>query len=235
MPRFRAGAAGPNPPRAPDTSKVGSEMAETKGTGTLRSDAHASPPRFPPRRRRIGRGQPLLTMAGSPSIASLFAQRVVIGVGDMAVSNNHQVVLSTYALGSCIGVLAYDATTKAAGILHLMLPDSTISPEKAGRQPAMFADTGLPLFCRALAGLKADRGRLRLFVAGGASVIAGSDPFKIGERNAQVTMQFLIRQGLRVVRQDTGGAYNRTVHLEVNTGEVTLKTPTATTTIALAV
>lgn len=209
-------------------------MAEAHGTGTPSPGVHASPPRSPLRRRPLGRGPTLLTMAGSPSVASLFAQRVVIGVGDMAVSNNHQVVLSTYALGSCIGVLAYDPATKAAGILHLMLPDSTISPEKATKQPAMFADTGLPLFCRALAGLKADRGRLRLFVAGGASVIAGSDPFKIGERNTQVTVQFLNQQGLRIVCRNTGGAFNRTVHLEVSTGLVTLKTPTATTTIALA-
>ena len=80
----------------------------------------------------------------------MFAQRVVIGVGDMAVSNNTQVTLSTYALGSCIGVVAYDPVVKVGGILHMMLPDSSISPEKAVQQPAMFADTGLPLFFRAL-------------------------------------------------------------------------------------
>ena len=47
-------------------------------------------------------------MSGSPTIASLFAQRVVVGVGDLAVSNNNSTVLSTYALGSCICVIAYD-------------------------------------------------------------------------------------------------------------------------------
>ena len=47
-------------------------------------------------------------MAGAPTIGALFAQRVVIGVGDMAVSNNSIVTLSTYALGSCVGVIAYD-------------------------------------------------------------------------------------------------------------------------------
>jgi chemotaxis protein CheD len=31
----------------------------------------------------------------SPTIGNLFAQRVVVGVGDMAVSNNSQMVLST--------------------------------------------------------------------------------------------------------------------------------------------
>ena len=62
-------------------------------------------------------------MAGAPTIAALFTQRIIIGVGDVAVSNNQQVVLSTYALGSCIGVIAYDPFTKVGGILHLMLPD----------------------------------------------------------------------------------------------------------------
>lgn len=173
-------------------------------------------------------------MAGSPTIAALFAQRVVIGVGDMAVSNNSQVVLSTYALGSCIGVVAYDPIVKAAGMLHLMLPESSISPDKAARQPAMFADTGLPAFFKALTGLRAERSRLRIFVAGGASVIAGSDPFKIGERNARVTLDYLSRQGYSVRRTEVGGNINRTVHLEVNTGAMSLKTPTENLTHSLA-
>lgn len=172
-------------------------------------------------------------MGGSLSIASVFAQRIVVGVGDMAVSNNSQVVLSTYALGSCIGVVAYDAAAKVGGILHLMLPDASISPEKSAVQPAMFADTGLPLFFRSLAGLKADRRRLRLFVAGGASVVSGSDPFRIGERNTTATMEFLNRQGLVVRNTDLGGSINRTVHLEMSTGSVTLKRPADTAQLSL--
>jgi len=168
-------------------------------------------------------------MAGSPTVASLFAQRVVIGVGDMAVSNNSQVVLSTYALGSCIGVIAYDPVVKAAGILHLMLPESSISPDKAARQPAMFADTGLPAFFKALTGLRAERSRLRLFVAGGASVIAGTDPFRIGERNSRVTLNYLSQQGYVVRRTEVGGNINRTIHLEVASGQVSLKAPAENT------
>ncbi len=167
-------------------------------------------------------------MSGSPTIAALFAQRVVVGVGDMAVSNNTQVIMSTYALGSCIGVIAYDPTTKAAGILHLMLPDSSIAPEKAVRQPAMFADKGLPLFFKSLAGLHADRTRLRLFVAGGASVIAGSDPFKIGERNTNATLEYIRSQGYNLRHSEVGGTINRTLHIEVSTGSVTLKSPAGT-------
>lgn len=173
-------------------------------------------------------------MSGSPSIGSLFAQRVVIGVGDLAVSNHPQTILSTYALGSCIGLVAYDSLVRAGGILHLMLPDSALSPEKAARQPAMFADTGLPQFFRALAGLKVQASRLRLYMAGGASVIAGNDPFRIGERNIQATLRLLARYQCPAPQQDVGGTFNRTLHLELDSGRVTLKTPLSQTQCSLA-
>jgi chemotaxis protein CheD len=173
-------------------------------------------------------------MAGAPTIASIFAHRIVVGVGDMAVSNLTLVTLSTYALGSCIGVVAYDSTVKAGGILHLMLSDSRISPDKAVTQPAMFADTGLPLFFRALAGLRAERRNLRILLAGGASVLQGSDPFKIGERNIQAVRAYLEANGYHVSGTDLGGSTNRTLHLEVATGKVALKTPGGTDQLSLA-
>lgn len=163
---------------------------------------------------------------GAPSIGSLFVQRVVVGVGDLGASNNGMLTLSTYALGSCVAVVAYDPATKASGLLHLMLPDSTISPDKAASQPAMFADTGLPMLFRALEGLKGERSRLRLFVAGGASVLCDSGVFKIGERNVKATLGWLSAKGYNVRATAVGGGINRTVHLEVGTGNVEMKTPT---------
>jgi len=173
-------------------------------------------------------------MSGSPSIASVFSQRVVIGVGDMAVSNNQATTLSTYALGSCIGVVVFDPVARCGGILHMMLPDSQVSPEKALTQPAMFADKGLPMLFRELAGLRGERARLKVFVTGGASVIGGQDPFRIGERNTQATLDFLIANRIPVAQVDTGGSYSRTVHLELATGRVQLITPSGKSHIALA-
>lgn len=167
-------------------------------------------------------------MSGAPVIPALFAQRVVIGVGDLAVSNNPQVTLSTYALGSCVGVIGYDPVVKAGGILHLMLPDSLISPDKAAKQPAMFADTGLPIFFRSLSGMKVERSRMRVFLAGGASVLNGTDPFKIGERNAASVRKILNIYQISICGEDLGGNVNRTVHLELATGSLILKTPDRT-------
>lgn len=174
-------------------------------------------------------------MAGAPTIASIFAQRVVVGVGDMSVSNNTAITISTYALGSCLGVVAYDPVVRVGGMLHLMLPDSALSPAKAAAQPAMFADTGLPLLFRAMMGLKADRSRLRLFVAGGANMLGvGTDNFKIGERNIRATSDFLRRNGFTVARSDVGGTVNRTLHLEIGCGAIKLKTPESSEAYSLA-
>ncbi len=170
----------------------------------------------------------------SPSIAAIFQQRVVIGVGDVSVSNNPSIVLSTYALGSCVAIAAYDPAVKAAGLLHVMLPDSSISPQKAIGQPAMFVDTGLPHMMRALAGLRADPRRIRIFLAGGASVLGTTDSFKIGERNIQATVAHLGRIGLAAGRSEVGGTINRTVHLEVGNGALTLKSPNGTSNWTLA-
>jgi chemotaxis protein CheD len=164
----------------------------------------------------------------SPTIASLFVQRVVVGVGDLGASNNAMLTLSTYALGSCVAVVAYDPATKASGLLHLMLPDSTLSPDKAATQPAMFADTGLPLLFKALEGLKANRGSLKIFVAGGASVLCDSGVFKIGERNVKATLGWLAQKGYNVRASAVGGVVNRTVHLEIGTGKLEMKTPNGT-------
>jgi chemotaxis protein CheD len=172
---------------------------------------------------------------GSATIASLFAQRVVVGVGDLGVSNNPSITLSTYALGSCVAVVAYDPLARAGGLLHMMLPDSSISPDKAVEQPAMFADTGLPQLFRAVIGMKAERGRLKIFMAGGASVMCTNDMFKIGERNIVATRDFLRRNGFAIAQSALGGTINRTVHVDVGTGEITLKTPVGNDTFWLTI
>jgi chemotaxis protein CheD len=173
-------------------------------------------------------------MAGAPSIASLFAQRVVVGVGDLGVSNNTAITLSTYALGSCVAVVAYDPVAKAGGLLHMMLPESSISAEKAANQPAMFADTGLPLLFRSLVGVRAERSRLKIFLAGGACVLTGNDSFKIGERNIRVTQTWLQLNGFNVRATAVGGTISRTVHLDIGTGTISLKTPQAMEAFSLA-
>jgi len=98
----------------------------------------------------------------------------------------------------------------------------------------MFADTGLPMLFRALTGIKGDPARLRLFLLGGASVLGGSDSFKIGERNIKATNDYLARMRLPVRYTALGGTINRTVHLNIGTGGITMKTPNGDDSFSLA-
>ncbi len=46
----------------------------------------------------------------------------IIDVKDAKISNGPQSVLITYALGSCLGITAYDHPARIGGLLHVMMP-----------------------------------------------------------------------------------------------------------------
>jgi chemotaxis protein CheD len=162
---------------------------------------------------------------GSPSINALFGleSKLVVGVGGMAVSNNQSMTLTTYSLGSCIGVTIYDPVSRAGGLLHAMLPESSINAAKASEQPAMFVDTGLGALFRAAYSLKAEKYRMQICVAGGAQFLDKTGFFNIGQRNYASLMQLLRQHGLAIEAQDVGGLVSRTIHLRLATGEVRMK------------
>lgn len=158
-----------------------------------------------------------------PPILTGFQHRVVIGLAELAVSNNPSAVLTTYSLGSCIGVAIYDPVARVGGLLHSMLPDSTIDPAKARANPGMFVDTGAPALLRAACQMRADKRRLRVFVAGGARIMDDQNLFNIGGRNLTAFSEWLRREGLTVTAEQVGGQVNRTVGLSIENGRVTLK------------
>ena len=152
-----------------------------------------------------------------------FEHKVVVGIADFAVSNNPSVILTTYSLGSCLGISIYDPVVKVAGLLHIMLPDSGIDKAKATRSPAMFLDTGFPLLLNAAAELRADPSRMQICVAGGAQIMDSVGFFNIGKRNHQMLMDLLNRGSLRLKAEEVGGMVNRTMHVHVSSGDVILK------------
>jgi chemotaxis protein CheD len=162
------------------------------------------------------------TIAGPA--AKIFPRLKVVGVGAGMVSNHPAETLVTYALGSCVAVAIHDPVAKVGGLLHFMLPESSLDREKATRQPSMFADTGLPLLLERVARLGASSSRLRVWLAGGAQMIGDNGFFNIGRRNAEAARALLDSHGLRVESEDLGGSISRSVFLAVGTGEMTLKT-----------
>lgn len=156
------------------------------------------------------------------------SQRIIVGVGDFAAANNPNAVLSTFALGSCLGVIALDPNIQVAGLLHCMLPDSSLDEEKARDRPAMFADTGFKLLMKNMLGLGARVNRLRFVIAGGASNFGNQDFFRIGPRNLEALDKIIETYSFKVIHQFTGGTTNRTLHFNLSTGLLQLKTPQGT-------
>lgn len=154
---------------------------------------------------------------------SRLEHRIVVGIADLAVSNSLNVTLTTYSLGSCLGIAMHDPVARAGGLLHAMLPDSTLDTRKAAQQPAVFVDTGIETLLRTLAELGAERRRLRIFVAGGSQIMDDSGFFNIGKRNYRAMQQLFAREGLRIEAEQVGGLVNRTMHLNIATGGVSLK------------
>jgi chemotaxis protein CheD len=158
-----------------------------------------------------------------PPILTGFQHRVVVGLAELAVSNNPNAILTTYALGSCVGIAIYDREARVGGLLHCMLPDSTIDPAKAQAHPGMFVDTGLTALLRAACQLRADRRRMQVFLAGGARIMDDQNLFNIGGRNLAAFAECLRRENLRVTAEQVGGQGNRTIGLSIETGRIRLK------------
>jgi chemotaxis protein CheD len=150
---------------------------------------------------------------------------IVVGISDIQVSSNPRDIIITYSLGSCIGVTMYDPVIKAGGMIHYMLPLSKIAPEKAELKPGMFADTGIPSLLRGLFDMGAVKSRLIVKAAGGSQLMDQNKVFNIGERNFLVLRKILWKNNILIKASDVGGMSSRTLRFELDTGQVTVKSP----------
>ena len=148
---------------------------------------------------------------------------VVVGVADMAIAKESQGQLVTYALGSCIGLTAYDPVAKVGGLLHYMLPQPAEQADPKTLKPFMFATTGIPMLMRKLAEAGGQQSRLLLCAAGGAEILEGAAAMAIGKRNRTMLRKVLWKMGLSLVAEDTGGSIARTMTMELTKGEVRIK------------
>jgi chemotaxis protein CheD len=149
---------------------------------------------------------------------------IVVGISDFKVSNDINDVLVTYALGSCVGVTVYDPVVKVGGLLHFMLPESSLDIKKAGENPAMFADTGIPLLFKTCYGLGAKKRRMIVKVAGGASILDDANFFRIGQKNVTAMKKLFWKNNVLIEGDDTGSNCNRTCSIHISTGKVFVRT-----------
>ncbi|HIJ89990.1 MAG: chemotaxis protein CheD [Desulfobulbaceae bacterium] len=155
---------------------------------------------------------------------------VVVGVGEFAVSNDPGEVIKTFALGSCVAVIFLHKPTRTVGLIHVALPESSISPDIVRDRPGYFVDTGIPAILKKMAacatpGANLTQGMM-VKIAGGANVLDTNNTFNIGKRNVLALKKILWPLGMGPVAEDVGGSISRTVSVSVETGKIALSSPT---------
>lgn len=149
---------------------------------------------------------------------------IKVGMADLKVCT-YPDSLTTLGLGSCVGVALYDPVTKVSGLLHCMLPDSTQIRNNSNL--AKFADTGIDELVRQMVSLGANRSRLVAKIAGGAQMFMvaadASDSLRVGERNAEAAKLKLRQLNIRLLAEDCGLNYGRTVEFYSETGDYKIK------------
>jgi chemotaxis protein CheD len=147
-----------------------------------------------------------------------------VGISEMFISRDPLDVIVTYSLGSCLGVTLYDPVARVGGMIHAMLPESSIAPEIAVAQPCRFVDTGIPRLFKESYKLGAKKERLIVTAAGGASNKNSGDDdlFQIGRRNIVMLRKLFWKNGIILKSSDLGGHATRTVTLFMSDGHVSV-------------
>lgn len=148
---------------------------------------------------------------------------IKVGMADLNICKDTDII-TTIGLGSCIGLTFYDPVLKIGGMVHYMLPDSTAV--RNSNNIAKFADTGITELLKRMLAAGADKRRLVAKMAGGAQMfkVSSNSPVgNVGERNAMAARAILRQLGIRLVAEDTGLDYGRTVELHCETGEFHIK------------
>ncbi|PLX35110.1 MAG: chemotaxis protein CheD [Clostridiales bacterium] len=149
--------------------------------------------------------------------------QLIVGISDYRIASA-PAVLTTYGLGSCMGVALYDEVTKTGGLIHILLPDSRQFEDS--NNDFRFADTGLPRMVTNLESQGAVKRRLWAKIAGGASMFGTREcgrGLDIGGQNIKAVCDILKKMNIPVKKKDVGGHGSRTLHFNLETGLLTVR------------
>ena len=148
---------------------------------------------------------------------------IKVGMADMNICLPPDSI-TTLGLGSCVGVVLYDPIRKISGMVHVMLPDSKSIQNNTNI--AKFADTGIDELLRRMTAAGALKTALVAKIAGGAQMFAFSannDMMQVGKRNVEACKARLAALRIRIMAEDTGLNYGRTIEFYPENGSLVVK------------
>ena len=156
---------------------------------------------------------------------SLTNEVIKVGIAQMDIVKAPNTI-RTSGLGSCVGVVLFDESKQIAGLVHIMLPDSSLGRTEAVNV-AKFADTGIKALVDLLKVEGVQPFKLKAKIAGGAQMFKFSsdkDSMRIGPRNVEAVKNELKKNGIPLVAEDTGGNSGRTIEFSPITTKLNIRT-----------
>ena len=149
-----------------------------------------------------------------------------MGMADYKICRSPQKI-STLGLGSCLGVILYDESTRVCGMAHVMLPDSTRIPSQQGNR-FKFMDTCLKdMYDELTTKEKIPSNRLKAKIAGGAKMFAHrstNSMLNVGEENIEKAKSMLSEWRIPIRAEDTRGKNGRTITFDPSDNSLHIKT-----------
>ncbi len=160
------------------------------------------------------------------------ASVVAVEMGETGLTRTADARLQARGLGACVGLCLYEAHTRLAILVHVVLP-VTLPRSGAGARaaipppPGKCADTAVAHALGEIARQGGQAARVQAALVGGAHIFttAASDLgmrswLEIGQRNVHAVKEELARAHIALCAEDTGGHFGRTVTLDAATGTV---------------
>jgi chemotaxis protein CheD len=150
---------------------------------------------------------------------------IVVGLGEIKLSNSATDVLVAYGLGSCLGISMYDPVAHIAGMVHAVLPSCDTEGEKT-EACAKYVCCGIDVLLQKMTQAGAARNRLVVRMAGGANMLSTtnfSDVMNIGQRNIESARRKLSELKFSVAGEEVGGNTGRTVRFYVADGRMAIR------------
>jgi chemotaxis protein CheD len=128
-----------------------------------------------------------------------------------------KVILQSRAIGSCIAIVAYDATKNVGALAHIMLPGR--APARKEFEKTKYAADAIDAILNKMTVLDSKKDDIEVFLIGGGNVLNREDD-TICKDNIESVLKLLSEKQLKVRAQAVGGTARRSVSLDVEHGIV---------------
>lgn len=142
--------------------------------------------------------------------------RKLIQPGQFMVTGR-EMVLETL-LGSCVAVCLFNRRSRLAAMNHFLLD---VQREQNPRKIGHFGSSATEHIIELMLAEDSLRSRITAQIFGGGAVLKGAQgDFEVGRRNVDIARRILVKHGIPVVREETGGQRGRRIRFFTSTGQV---------------